>query len=179
MTIYNDFIKHVRKEIRKNGFYRKKFSLLLWEWWGYKQKNRNFLNRLDQELFENDILVYTKSENIREEKENWGWFDIKNNEAIIIFIANKKFKKYKLPYRTILKMFVVNEPIPTEKLFTQYASKAQEILICSAYVDEAMSTILADIAKKNDIKVRFVGDVSFNSNPYKRGIIRGKIETVG
>lgn len=76
-------------------------------------------------------------------------------------------------------MNVINEPIPTEKLFILYASNAKEILICSAYVDEEMSILLADIAKKNDIKIRFVADVNFNSNPYKRGIIRGKIETVG
>lgn len=179
MTDYDDFIKQAKKEIRIKGYYRKKFSFLLWEMWGKSQKNRELLNGLDQALVENNILVYTKVENVREVKENWDWFNLKSNEAFITFVLNKKSIIKNLPYKNILKMNVINEPTPTEKLFIQFATKAKEILICSAYVDEAMSILLADIAKKNEIKIRFVADVNFNSNPYKRGIIRSKIETVG
>jgi superfamily II DNA or RNA helicase len=179
MIEYNELIRHIKKEINKNGAYRKKFSFFLYEWFEYKNKNRTFLKRFDQALFENDILVYTKRDNVKEEKTDWDWFDLRNNDAYITFVAKKKSIINNLPYGNILKMFVVNEPIPTEKLFLQFASKAKEILICSAYVDEEMSILLADVAKKNNIVVRFVADVYFNSNPYKRGIIRSKIETVG
>ena len=65
MIEYDDLIKHIKKEIRLNGYCRKKFSKLLWDWFEKSQKNREVLKRFDQTLFENSILVYTKSRNVR------------------------------------------------------------------------------------------------------------------
>jgi superfamily II DNA or RNA helicase len=179
MQEFDEFIRHVKKEIRENGFYRKKFSALLWEWWGFQQKNADFLNRLDQVLVENHIRAYTKADNIRAETAEWNWFNLRNNDAYITFIPNKKKVISSIPAGNTLKMNTINEPVPTEKLFLAYAAKAKEILICAAYVDAEMATLLADVAKKNNIQVRFVADINFNSNPYNKARIRSKIETVG
>jgi superfamily II DNA or RNA helicase len=177
--IIEDFLKHIKKEIKAKGFSRKKFSNMLWEWFYYSNKNKEFLKDFDQYLWENRILVYTQKSNVREEKENWTWFELRNNDAFITFALDRKSVRKSISKSNRIKMNVVNEPVPTEKLFNLYATKAKEILICSAYVDEEMATLLADIAKKNGTKVRFVADYYFNSNPYKKGIIRSKIETVG
>ncbi|GAB2540969.1 helicase-related protein [Rufibacter soli] len=179
MNDFEEFIKVAVNDINTKGFCRRKFSSLLWSQWGYKRKKKAFLNGLDQALLENDILAYTKVDNIKRGKPNWSWADLSNNDSYITFVYNSNLILKNPPRGVLFKMNVVNEPTPTEKLFTQYASKATEILICSAYVDEYMASLLADIAKVNNIKVRFVADINFNSNPYRRGIIRSKIETVG
>lgn len=173
------FVKHVKKEIRKQGYSRKKFSNVLFDWFGYEKKNKAFLAWLDQRLMEEKIAVYTKRNNIKNYSSNWTWFDLVDNDAFITFIAHKKSVMESVNGNNVFKMQVTNEPVPTEKLFTCYAGKAKEILICSAYVDEEMANLLASIAKKNSTAVRFVADTNFNSNPYKRGLIRSKIETVG
>lgn len=179
MQSINDFIKHIKREIKQKGTSRKKFSNMLFEWFKYSNKNKGFLKALDQRLWESDIIVYTKKENVLSEKTNWNWFELKHNNAYITFCLNKKSVIKTIAISNRIKMNVVNEPVPTEKLFSLFANKANEILICSAYVDEDMATLLASIAKKNGTKVRFVADCHFNSNPYKKGIIRSKIETVG
>jgi hypothetical protein len=126
--------------------------------------------------WENHIRAYTKADNIRAETAEWNWFNLRNNDAYITFIPNKKKVISSIPAGNTLKMNTINEPVPTEKLFLAYAAKAKEILICAAYVDAEMATLLADVAKKNNIQVRFVADINFNSNPYNKARIRSKIE---
>lgn len=179
MHTLQPLILDLKKEIQIHGSVRKKLSTLLNDWFGYQKKNKVFLKKLDQLLMEHEIAVYTKKDNVCNGRVNWDWFDLKNNDIYVTFTINKEEVKGKINQNNLLKMIVVNEPIPTEKIFTLYATKAKEILICSAYVDEEMATLLADIAKEYKIKVRFVSDINFNSNPYKRGVIRSKIETIG
>lgn len=179
MKEIDELVKHLKKEIKVSGSSRKKFSTMMLDWFGRLKRNEKLLNIFDQRLLENEILVYTKKINIKNNKDNWNWFDLKDNHAYITFIFDKKSTRNKINNFNIIKMKVVNEPVPTEKLFSLYANKSEEILICSAYVDEEMATLLADISKKNKCKVRFVADYNFNSNPYKKGIIRSKIESVG
>lgn len=179
MLEYYDILKFINKEIKKQGYCRKKLSKLLWEWFNYRQRNKSVLKGFDQALYENNIIVYTRFQNVKDGQANWSWNDLKSNSAYITFIKNTKSNIKNVTPQNILKMHVVNEPIPTVNLFEKFALKAKEILICSAYVDEEMASFLADIAKKKNIKIRFIADINFNSNPYKRGIIRSKIETVG
>jgi len=179
MEVFNEFIKYLKREIREKERCRKMFSVLLYEWFGYLNRKKDLLKYLDQALFENNIIVYTRAYNIKKRKENWTWSDLLGTNAYVNFVFDTKANRKKINKENLIKMKVVNEPIPTEKLFVQYASKAKEILICAAYVDEAMAKLLAEIAKKNKTAVRFVADFNFNSNLYNKGRIRSTIEAVG
>jgi superfamily II DNA or RNA helicase len=169
----------LRQEVLERGPVRKKLSVILWDWLGQRQKkSAAVMRQFDQLLLENDLAVYTSRYNVRQQQAVWDWPDLRSNHVFITFIQTPTSSTMP-PNNNLLKRQVINEPWPTEGLFALYASKAREILICAAYVDEVMTDLLVDIARRHHIKVRFVADIGYNSNPHKRPIIRAKLETIG
>lgn len=175
MTEINLFVRELKGEIERAQSTRRKFKSIL-QRFGYSNRNTAFLNRLDQVLFENNILVYTRRTNLKNGHNPWGWFDVRK-DATLIFIFEENSPL--ISKKNVIKMNTINEPIPSEDLFVRYASKAEEMLICSAYVDLEMARFLADLAKRYDFRVRFAADDNFNSNMYNKPLIRSQIEAVG
>ncbi len=90
-----------------------------------------------------------------------------------------KYKYYLTENEEFIGSKLKGKPPPTDKLFVRYAASAKEILICADSVDEVMATVLNELAKKNNTNIRFIADINFNGNPYKRPVIRSKINEVG
>jgi SNF2 family DNA or RNA helicase len=175
MSEINLFVKSLAEEISHALSTRMKFQSILRRF-GYKNRNAEFLNRLNQALFENQILVYTRRTNLKNDNKFWDWFDVPKG-AFIVFIHEDNY--HLINKKNAIKMNTINEPIPSEDLFIRYASKAEEILICSAYVDLEMAKFLTELAKRYRFRVRFVADNEFNSSMYNKPLIRSQIETIG
>jgi|GEM_PF-3295865 len=171
-----NFVNGLKIEIARAHSTRRKLKSILSRF-GYKNRNADFFNKLDQALFESQILVCTRKTNVKNERNHWDWFDLKQKDVYIIFISEEN--AHLIDKKNIVKMNTINEPIPSEDLFIRYASKANEVLICSAYVDAEMAKFLSEMAKRYQFGVRFVADDNFNSSIYSKPLIRSHIETVG